>query len=132
MFSVLVVVWLLLIIGAPVTKAETVAPELSFTTVARSSIQVQLPLLTGPDDEVLQGRVNGSTLKYGTLTKVVGWTYEYVTIYELVDPAGCTDIASYTLSDGANFSISANIVIQIGECREEMMMLCTMKYRTIK
>jgi len=87
-----------LLIWAAVAKLQIVAPELSFSIVARSSIEVLLPLLAGPGgDEVLQGRVNSSTLKYGTMTKVVGWTYKYDTIYELVDPAGCTDIASYTL-----------------------------------
>eukprot|EP00775_Hariotina_reticulata_P008128 gene8128-8322_t len=103
----------LLLASTPAVRADIVAPELSYSIVARDSVEIRLPLLTGLDGEVLQGRVNSSTLKYGTITKVVGWTYKYSTTYELVDPAGCTDIASYTLSDAAGFSTSASIVIQI-------------------
>jgi hypothetical protein len=84
--------------------------ELSFYTVATGTVQFDLPRLIGPDGDILSGSVNASTLRYGSIKRVVDWTYEYSSIYKQVDPNGCTDVASYTLTDGKSFSATAAIL----------------------
>jgi hypothetical protein len=101
---------------------DIIVNDLSFDTVATGTFQFDLPRLLGPDGDILSSSVNAGTLQYGSIKRVLDWTYEYATNYTRVDPNGCIDLASYTLTDGKGFSATAAITIQIGKpssgCRD--------------